>query len=505
MARIVNTEFTPILSLVIRTIMKDGSFTDNIVKEGDIVTDFRYVANHEIRKITGRVSKINYKNAQVKRTYNTLKKLKSYFKFDVTPVSIEIDASTLQHSNVVIIPVKDILEKEGTTNVKRVDTFFKYGFVAKIHLSDNTTNTISLNEGEFVKDIIYLAKVETKVDSKIVAIKYDKVLNPLMLETITNNKIREIDVCRIKEAGETTSVIEEGTKTISDAITESTGKDVFVGTGTFNDPLVISKETNLNGDKMGVSALAATRDVKTLKDETVVSGTINVTSTDPVNIDGVALTNDALVNIGSTTEANLDNCIVTNLNPDSAKSFVVKTATATPTKLNLQGSYFGNNKSDNGKSFRNTLELNCKLKDGTVISNNYFAKDCSGNNDICIYDVEDGANILIENNIWENSANGIRIGTKGNATCTITINNNTYNSTDENNPEYAGLVLIQPYSSSTTSMKNVTVHINNTHHNDDKQIFYLYSGGNDMKFTEDTLPTVYVDGVLQDLTKYING
>lgn len=503
MARIVNTVSTPILTLVVRTMYIDGTFSDVTVKEGDIVTDFRYTADHKIQKITGRVAKINYKNAEVRRTYNTFKKLKSFFRYDVTPVSIEIDSSTLQHANVVVIPTKDILEKEGDVNVKRVDTFFRYGFTSKIYLSDNTTNTITINEGEVVKNIIYLSKVETKVNSKVVAIKYDKVLQPLKLETVTDSKIREIDVCRIKEVGSATAIVEPGTTSVSDVIKDTSEKEVYVSAGTFNDPITIAKEIALNGDKAGVAATAASRDVKTLKDETVISGAVNVTTAADVALDGIALTKDGLVNVGPASRASLHNCVISALNPDAQKSFVVKTGSV-PTLLDIQGCYFADNKSVDGKAFRNTLEMNCKLKDGTVISNNYFSANCSGNNDICVYDVEDGAHITIENNTWEKSANGIRIGTKGDATCVITINNNTYLSTDDN-ADYAGLVLIQPYGSATTSMKNVTVHINNTHHSDDKQIFYLYSGGNDMKFTAETLPTVYVDGVLQDLTKYING
>lgn len=504
MARIVNTISTPILTLVIRTMFKDGTFTDELISEGDIVSDLRYVHNGEIKKISGRVSNITYKNAQVKRTYNTFKKLKSYFRFDVTPVSIEIDSSTELHSNVTVIPTRDILEREGVTEVKKLNVFFKYGFASKIYFSDNTSNVVTIHEGDIVSDLVYLSKLETKVNAKIVAIKYDKVLKPLKLETIISNKIKEIDVCAIKEIGTTTPIIESGTVSINDAITDSSSGSIYVGTGTFKDPISVSKDVSLNGDKAGISAFSAVRDTKTLKDETIIEGALKIITSNDVNVDGVALTKDALVSTGPANNVAMNNCILTALNPDANKSFVVKTGN-TPTLMNVEGCYFGNNKSVDGKSFRNTLELNCKLKDGTVFSNNYFAKECSGNNDICIYDVDEGANILIENNTWEYSGNGIRIGTKGNARCTITINNNTYNSTDEANPEYAGLVLIQPYGSATTSMKNVTVYINNTHHKDDKQIFYLYSGGNDMKFTEDTLPTVYVDGVLQDLSKYING
>ena len=319
MARIVNTISTPILTLVIRTMFKDGTFTDELISEGDIVSDLRYVHNGEIKKISGRVSNITYKNAQVKRTYNTFKKLKSYFRFDVTPVSIEIDSSTELHSNVTVIPTRDILEREGVTEVKKLNVFFKYGFVSKIYFSDNTSNVVTIHEGDIVSDLVYLSKLETKVNAKIVAIKYDKVLKPLKLETVISNKIKEIDVCAIKEIGITTPIIESGTVSINDAITDSSSGSIYVGTGTFKDPISVSKDVSLNGDKAGINAFSAVRDTKTLKDETIIEGALKVITSNDVNVDGVALTKDALVSTGPANNVAMNNCILTALNPDANK------------------------------------------------------------------------------------------------------------------------------------------------------------------------------------------
>ena len=502
MARIISTKSSPLLSLVIRTHFQNKTYTDKIIRENDVVTNLRYVEKGEIKMISGRISKINYSMKTLSRYYKNVLKIRSYFRYDVLPTTIEIDNSTENHSSVVTIPVMEIIEDSAVLNVVRMETFFTYGINLTIALSDTTTNVITLEEGQVVTGLTYLSKGgERTIDTKVVAITYDKDLNPLQLKTVADGVVRDFDMLQIKAIESITTPATPDTP-LSSLIESTTGPVVYAGTGTFADSLEIKKDIEISGAKAGIPANTAKRDITSFEGETVLSGTVSCSADTTVTLDGVVLTEKALLSLGSAKEVTLKNCIITNLNPTAAKSFVVSTGT-TPTKLNVSGCYFGTNKSVGG-AFRNTLELNCKLKDGSVIANNYFEDGCSGNNDICIYDVDEGAYITVENNVWERSANGIRVGTKGDAICTIDIKNNTYYATDENNPEYAGLVLIQPYSSATTSMKNVTVNILNTTHKDNEQVYYLYSGGKDMKFTPETLPTVTLDGEVQDLTKYLS-
>lgn len=501
MARIISTKTSPLLSLVIRTHLQNNSYSDKIIRENDAVTDLRYVKDGEIKTISGRVSKINYSMKTLSRYYKNVLKIRSYFKYDVLPTTIEIDNSTENHSSVVTLPVMEIIEDSAVLNVVRMETFFTYGVNLTIALSDTTTNVITLEEGQMVTGLTYLSKSgERTIDAKVVAITYDSELNPLQLKTVSDGVVRDFDMLQIK-AIESISDPVTSDSSLSSLI-ESGSPVVYIGADTFTESVSVTKDTKLVGAKAGIPANTAKRDITTFEGETVLSGTVSCSADTTVTLDGVVLTEKALLSLGSAKEVTLKNCIITNLNPTAAKSFVVSTGT-TPTKLNVSGCYFGTNKSVGG-AFRNTLELNCKLTDGSVIVNNYFEDGCSGNNDICIYDVDEGAHITVENNVWERSANGIRVGTKGDAICTIDIKNNTYHATDENNPEYAGLVLIQPYGSVTTSMKNVTVNILNTTHKDNEQVYYLYSGGKDMKFTPETLPTVTLDGEVQDLTKYLS-
>lgn len=143
----------------------------------------------------------------------------------------------------------------------------------------------------------------------------------------------------------------------------------------------------------------------------------------------------------------------------------------------------------------NAMELNAELADGTNISNNNFGLVCT-HNIINIYDVEDGATIDINDNIFAKAANGIRIGVKGSKSATINIKRNAYNSTDSG--EYAGLLLIQPYGKATVDMGGIVINLDDTVNNSgEEQLWYYYAGMNDTQLPVEKRPKVYINGVLQ--------
>lgn len=158
--------------------------------------------------------------------------------------------------------------------------------------------------------------------------------------------------------------------------------------------------------------------------------------------------------------------------------------------LNIDGCHFY----DNTNAY-NAMELNVALGDGSSISNNEFDLVCT-HNIINIYDVEDGATININDNTFAKAANGIRIGVKGDKSCVINIERNTYKSTDSG--DYAGLVLIQPYGTATTSMGDVVININDTiNESGEDQLWYYYAGIKDTQLSIEDRPKVYINGELQ--------
>ena len=498
MARIINNHFTPKITLHVNTIMDGDNIISKIINVGDIVENLRYVVNGEIAVITGRVTQINYKNKMTQRNYVDISRLRSYFSEDVIAESIVVDASSEYSSNVVTIPCREIVEDVNQEDVVRMRYYLTYSVSAVVDLSDETSNEYEIAEGDDLVDMVYLYRgEEPSINARYVATVYDKNLIPKQYVFNYNEKILKIDAILLKSVGATITPATDNT-TVNSAIEASEYGIVSLANGNFEEEVVVNKEVSIRGNMFGINATnTQMRNTSKEENETIISGPISVSSqTIDFDIDGVTFKDKNTINLPSVKDISIKNCRMLKLDPLTAKEYPIRTYSNVPSKLTVSGCYFGmNNEEGETNKVYNLFELNGPLKDGSTIEGNYFEKGCCSHNDINIYEVEDGATINIKNNSWERSANGIRIGIKGDKHCTINIKNNIYYSTDEDNPEYAGLVLIQPYAKSTTSMEHIVINIDGTIHKDDHQLFYLYAGPNDMQFDEYNVPTINVDGV----------
>ena len=293
-----------------------------------------------------------------------------------------------------------------------------------------------------------------------------------------------------------TAVLADG-DSVQDAIADSGIITVAMVPGTFTGELTLNRTVNLVGYNSSVPASSGNRCSDVIDDsETVIDGTINIAGENDVVLTGLTFTDNALINISNKGTLTLKNCKILSMEADAAKSYLIKSMQSNPLKLIVENCYFGTNTANSVGNIYNGLELNCTLKDGSSISNNYFAAAACTHNAINIYAVEDNATIHIDNNHFEYSGNAIRIGIKGEPTCTIVCDGNSYDATDSTD-EYAGLLLVQPYGKQTTSFANCTIKIDNTVHSDNKQLYYLYAGAGDMQFTDSNKPTVIVDGITE--------
>ena len=287
------------------------------------------------------------------------------------------------------------------------------------------------------------------------------------------------------------------TDSIQNEIDDSDTSAVALAPGTFTEPINFTRSINLAGYYSTTPANEGERCSDTIaENESIIDGVINVTGQSDVILSGLTFTENALINVSNEGSLTLNNCKIVNMQADSSKSYLIKSTQENPIKVTIENCYFGTNTANSVGNIYNGLELNCVLKDGSSISNNYFTKDACTHNAINIYAVEEGATIRINGNHFEYSGNAIRIGIKGEPECTIICSGNAYDSTDEND-EYAGLLLVQPYGNKTTSFANCTIKINKTEHSDDKQLYYLYAGAGDMQFTDSNKPTIIVDGVTE--------
>lgn len=502
MAKIVNSVYTPNLRLIVETIFLNDEATRKVIHIGDTVEDLRYTEDGEIKTVTGVVADITYKMRAVNnRNYVEITKLKSNFSNDVTPVIMITDCSEKYASNVVNVPVREIIEDEGVLDVKKVNTSLQYGVTGAIELSDGVINEFTVWEGDYTKDVEYISRKGDQVlNGKLAVIQYNGKMLPTKFIFNVDSKIVRVGAQEIKKIGTVTAPA-DNTNTIDDLIADAQeGDTILLGEGVFAEPIKFEKNVTVAGAYYDVPVNPQQRNKNKLSAETIVSGAVTTESTNPIDINGVAVTGSALLNdFSHNNDITVKNCLFYDIDTGTKRDYLIRTGNNAG-KLIVEGNYFGKSlhnidqETGNRKEVYNLFELAGPVKDGTSISGNYFEQGCSVHNDINIYDVEDQAVINIEDNVWEKSANAIRIGIKGDKTCTINIRNNVYMSTDEEYPEYAGLVLIQPYGKQTTTMAHVTINIENTTHNDDHQLFYLYAGKNDTQWDEYNVPTIIVDG-----------
>lgn len=506
MARIINNTVSPVLTLFVKVIHENGSETVKSFKVDDTVENFRYAHERKIKTISGRVAEIIPKIGNTKRFYTNAAKLMSYFKYDVTPDTIVIDASEKWLSDLCPIPVREILEDDEVVDVERIETWLGYGFTDEILLSDNTINTFALEEGQFVEDIEYLSKgTEVTFSGRLVAITYNKKLIPESLKFIVDGKLKSINVVSIKSVGNSLTPV-DALESLNDAITAADDA-VYLGVGTYEDTLRISKSIKILGAKAGLSAAKTSRDKKKFTNESILTGKITITDAVDVVLDGVVLTKDAFVDFGNAKSIEIKNCMFEDLVPDEARSrsevaIIQNTVCDSETLVKISHCYFGGSASET--DLFSTISMYCKLADGSSIDNNYFKDESASHNNVSIYGVAENATVSIRNNVWEMSKNAIRVGTFGDPKYTLMVEGNTYNDTDKMNPDYAGLLIVQPSGFDTTGWKNTTIYINKTNHKDKLQLFYLYSDGEKaLPFTSGNLPSIFVNGKVQDLTKYI--
>lgn len=493
MARIINSTFTPKITLIIQTLFENGSISEFKINEGDIVTNLRYIENGKMYSITGKVTKINYTVTNKNRNYTQISSVKSYFDDDVKATSIIVDCSKEYESCIKEIPVKEVVEFENQDDVDRMKYFLKYSVSYEINLTDGNTNKFEITENDEVLQLEYLENGdESFIDGKVIAYIYDKDINPTKLVMISNNRVVQIPIIAVKNVK---TVISELTpnQSIDNAISSSDSGIVVLSGRKISEPINISKNIIIKGSLSGVPMNTYAKKPINIDDATTFTSSITIADNVDVEFDGVIFTADALLSMNKSTNITMKNCMVKDLNPTAAKSYVIKTPTSDEAKkVVIKNCYFGDNIIFDGNKYYNTIEMQGKLKDGSEFSNNYFAENCGSNNDINIYDVEENSTIKIYNNEWEHSGNGIRIGIKNSPKCFIEIVDNKYESTLDG--EYAGLVIIQPYSTLTPTFANCTITIEGTVHNDENPVWYFYSNPNEMQFTEDKVPTIIENG-----------
>ena len=151
MARLVSNNKEMILSVNIITVFEDGTETVRNFKTGDIVNNLRYVNNNDISIVSGKITGVSYSIA-TKVSFNKSKPADTLSN-DITPISFTIDASKEYESNIVTIPLNEVVEWEDETNVARMKYGVAVAYKMTMRYSDNSIKELNIEVGDTFNNV----------------------------------------------------------------------------------------------------------------------------------------------------------------------------------------------------------------------------------------------------------------------------------------------------------------------------------------------------------------
>lgn len=154
MARVVKNTNKQLIGVDIITVLKSGDKLVKTVKPGDIVEGLRYVEKEEVKTISGRV--ITVSSVITKVTKVNKNNPVDYFNNDVAIRSITIDNSSEYHSSIVSVPVKEIVEDEGVSDVERMLIKAHPMYTMDIEYTDGTIANQVLDIGDTYENMVIM-------------------------------------------------------------------------------------------------------------------------------------------------------------------------------------------------------------------------------------------------------------------------------------------------------------------------------------------------------------
>ena len=151
MARMIKSVKEAIIGLELSTVFENGNVASRTYNIGDEVENLRYVENHEIKVVSGRITAINYSVASRSswnrnRPTNTLAN-------DITLTELVIDNSEHYHSSTVTIPVTEIVEFADETDVKRMKFAPSIELKLMLSYSDLSTKEARISIGDLFDNV----------------------------------------------------------------------------------------------------------------------------------------------------------------------------------------------------------------------------------------------------------------------------------------------------------------------------------------------------------------
>ncbi len=211
-------------------------------------------------------------------------------------------------------------------------------------------------------------------------------------------------------------------------------------------PVTINGGNNLLNGKLTVSGNDVVINNVKVNDKISVTGN-NITLNEIEISDAVSTKASAsekpferMLNIAGNGNVTVKNSIFngsTNIDNGIFRNAIWIEGTNADRKINIEGNTF-----NNCSNVYNTVEFgqDYPVSGNVTIKGNHFAGD-SKNNSISMFTFTNGADITIEDNVFDMSANAVRLSNYTNVNATFNIKNNTFKDSSEN--DYAGFLLMQ--------------------------------------------------------------
>lgn len=318
-----------------------------------------------------------------------------------------------------------------------------------------------------IPDIIDIASVQTVHGDEPIVVGVGSQYRPIA------------DVLASVEPGTTVTLLGD---TFTDPITVNNGITLALDDNTvLAGPVVLQGSATITGGMITgpVTITDAPAAVASAAADEVIEG---------VTIIDTEFSDKGTVKVDGATKVTITDCSFHDNVFDTEKGYLINVASENEMLLIMEDNVFG----AQPKTSYNLIECRGKLTTGSSISKNRFEADCCTHNQINLYNIADDAEIVVSNNWCAYSANLVRIGFKGAPMGTVIMEKNSCDATEHG--EWGGLFLIQPFSTKTTSMKGITIHLNGNVVPEGEQIGYLYASSKEMQFTPETTPTIYLDG-----------
>ena len=192
MARVVKIKTTSTILLNIVTNFEDGTpSAKKTIAVGDTVTGLRWIENEAVHTVTGIVTDITYSgltaNANKANPTDTFAK-------DLVLGNLVVDASTEYHSDIVTLPIMEIVEDAGVENVANVRVLPEIKVILDIEYTNGVTETRDLQVGDLLDNVVLMSGTpgtpditgRFKIASFIYALNKG-VLNVTGLNLVNNN------------------------------------------------------------------------------------------------------------------------------------------------------------------------------------------------------------------------------------------------------------------------------------------------------------------------------